>query len=330
MASEHGHGHVDSSILTSERGIQALKVSIAGLMVTALFQAGIAIVGGSAGLLADTLHNFADMFTAIPLWIAFALQRRQANRRYTYGYDRAEDVAGAVIILVILISAGIAAYQSYLKLVSHEVPRLLGWGMVAGLVGFLGNELVAQYRMKVGREIGSAALVADGQHARVDGLTSLAAFFGLLGVWLGVPVADPIAGFVITAGILWIVFDVGRDILGRLMDAIEPETVECIERRATSVAGVVGVHDIRARWVGHKLACEVHIDVDGRITVGDGHDIAESVRHALLHEIERLNDVIVHVDPLRDEHHEPGADAVSMAIPEDIHHDHSHENHDHT
>jgi len=303
MAGEHGHSHVDTSILTSERGIQALKVSIASLLVTALFQAGIAVVGGSAGLLADTLHNFADMFTAIPLWIAFALQRRQANRRYTYGYDRAEDVAGAVIILVILLSAGIAAYQSYLKLVSHEVPRLLGWGMVAGLVGFLGNELVAQYRIKVGREIGSAALVADGQHARVDGFTSLAAFFGLLGVRLGFPIADPIAGFVITAGILWIVLDVGRDILGRLMDAIEPETVERIEQRAASVEGVAGVHDVRARWLGHQLVCDLHIDVDGGITVVEGHDVAEDVRHALLHEFERLSDAIVHVDPLGDEYH---------------------------
>ncbi|MFQ5343432.1 MAG: cation diffusion facilitator family transporter [Anaerolineae bacterium] len=323
MASEHGHGHVDSSILTSERGIQALKVSIAGLMVTALFQAGIAIVGGSAGLMADTLHNFADMFTAIPLWIAFALQRRQANRRYTYGYDRAEDVAGAVIILVILISAGIAAYQSYLKLVSHEVPRLLGWGMIAGLVGFVGNELVAQYRMKVGREIGSAALVADGQHARVDGLTSLAAFFGLLGVWLGVPVADPIAGFVITAGILWIVFDVGRDILDRLMDAIDPDTIERIEGVAASVEGVAGVHDVRARWLGHKLACELHIDVDGGITVVKGHDVAEDVRHALLHEFERLNDAIVHVDPLGDEYHRK---VVHHFVPAADHH---HEDQDH-
>ncbi|MFQ5854352.1 MAG: cation diffusion facilitator family transporter [Anaerolineae bacterium] len=298
MAGEHSHSHVDAGILTSERGIQALKVSIVGLLLTALFQAGIAIVGGSAGLLADTLHNFADIFTAIPLWIAFTLQRREANRRYTYGYNRAEDVAGAVIVLMILFTAGIAAYQSYVKLVSESVPRLLGWGMAAGIVGFVGNEIVAQYRIKVGEEIGSAALVADGQHARVDGLTSLAAFLGLLGVRLGFPAADPMAGFVITAGILWIILDVGRDILGRLMDAIEPETVGRIERCAASIDGVAGVHDIRARWLGHKLTCELHIDVDGHITVIKGHDIAEEVRHALLHEFERLNDVIVHVDPL--------------------------------
>ncbi|RME45201.1 MAG: cation transporter [Chloroflexi bacterium] len=317
MAGDHGHSHVDTSVLTSERGIQALKVSIVGLLLTALFQAGIAIVGGSAGLLADTLHNFADMFTALPLWIAFALQRRAANRRYTYGYNRAEDVAGAIIVLVILASAGIAAYESYVKLVSESVPRLLGWGMVAGLVGFVGNELVAEYRIKVGKEIGSAALVADGQHARVDGLTSLAAFFGLLGVRLGFPVADPIAGFVITIGILFIVFDVGGDIMGRLMDAIEPETIGRIERCAASVEGVAGVHDVRARWIGHKLACELHIAVDGEISVVEGHDIAEEVRHALLHEFERLNDVIVHVDPWREDHPLPASPPAPHA--HDVH-----------
>lgn len=327
MAGEHGHSHVDAGILTSERGIQALKVSIVGLLLTALFQAGIAIIGGSAGLLADTLHNFADMFTAVPLWIAFALQRRQANRRYTYGYNRAEDVAGAFILLMILFTAGIAAYESYVRLVSDNVPRLLGWGMVAGIVGFLGNEIVAQYRIKVGKEIGSAALVADGKHARVDGLTSLAAFFGLLGVRMGFPAADPIAGFVITAAILWIVWDVGRSILDRLMDAVEPETVARIEACAASVDGVAGVHDVRARWLGHKLACELHIDVDGHISVIEGHDVAEEVRHALLHEFERLNDVIVHVDPFGDEYHRQVVHHFAPAADRQ-HHNHEHEHAD--
>lgn len=303
MADSHEHAHIDPGILTSERGIRALKVSILGLLLTVLFQVGIAILGGSAALLADTLHNFADIFTAVPLWIAFALQRREASRRYTYGFGRAEDVAGAFILVMIFASALLAGYESYLKLMRGEVPRLLGWGMAAGLLGFAGNELVAQYRIKVGREIGSAALVADGEHARVDGLTSLAAFFGLLGVRLGHPIADPIAGLVITAAILWIVLDVGRDILQRLMDAVEPETIERIERCVLGNDGVAGVHDVRARWLGHRLACELHIDVDGDLTVTEGHAIAEQVRHALLHEFERLQDVIVHVDPLGEQYH---------------------------
>ena len=272
------------------------------------------------------------MFTAVPLWIAFALQRREANRRYTYGYNRAEDVAGAFILLMITFTAGIAAYESYIKLVRDEVPRLLGWGMVAGIVGFLGNEIVAQYRMKVGEEIGSAALIADGQHARVDGLTSLAAFFGLLGVQLGFPAADPIAGFVITAAILWIVWDVGRDILGRLMDAVEPETVGRIEQCAASIEGVAGVHDVRARWLGHELACELHVDVAGELTVIQGHDIAEDVRHALLHEFERLNDVIVHVDPLGEEYHYKTAHHFvpgTHSPHHDEHDGHEHEDHEH-
>jgi cation diffusion facilitator family transporter len=322
MPHDHTHTHIDPRILTSERGIRALKVSILGLLLTVLFQAGIAILGGSAALLADTLHNLADMFTAVPLWIAFALQRREANRRYTYGYGRAEDVAGAFILVVIFATALLAGYESYLKLVRGEVPTLLGWGMVAGLVGFAGNELVAQYRIKVGREIGSAALIADGQHARVDGLTSLAAFFGLLGVRLGYPIADPVAGLVITAAILWIVVDVGRDIIGRLMDAVEPETIERIERCALRISGVEGVHDVRARWLGHRLICELHIDVDGHLTVIEGHAIAERVRHALLHEFEQLQDIIVHVDPLGDEYHLETAHHFVSATHTHHHHEH--------
>lgn len=300
---DHTHGMVDDAILTTDRGIRALRISLLGLLATAAFQAGIAIAGGSAALLADTIHNLADAFTTVPLWIAFALARREATRRFTYGYGRAEDVAGAVIMLFILASAIISGYESYIKLVRGEPLRLLELGMVAGLVGVAGNELVARYKIKTGEEIGSAALVADGQHSRVDGLTSLAAFLGLLGVFLGrrldVPelaLADPIAGFIITGAIIWILVNVGRDIVDRLMDAIDPEIVEEMERIASKVEGVHHVHDVRARWMGHNITMELHICVAGNRTVDEAHALSEEVRHELLHHIPRLSDAIIHVD----------------------------------
>lgn len=300
-AHSHGHGHsharVSSELLTNEKGVRTLKISMILLGFTALFEAAIYLSSSSAGLLADALHNFADAFTTVPLWIAFVLARRHANRRFTYGYSRAEDLAGVVILLVIVSTSAIAAYESYHKVISGSVPTNLGWGILAGMIGFLGNEIVAQYRIRVGKEIGSAALVADGQHARIDGLTSLAAVAGLIGVWLGFPLADPLAGFVITLAILGIVWEVGRDILGRLLDAIEPETVDQIEQITASVPGVEQFHGVRARWLGHQVYIELHIDVDPQLTVAQGHAIAEEVRHRLLHQIPRLTDIIVHVDP---------------------------------
>jgi cation diffusion facilitator family transporter len=318
----HHHGQADVA-MSSEDGIRALKVSLAGLLATAAFQAVIAVAGGSAGLLADTIHNLADAFTAIPLWIAFVLARRAANRRFTYGYGRAEDLAGLVVLLFVIFSAVTAGYESYRKFLSPERPRLIEWGIVASVVGMLGNEVVARYKIRVGKRIGSAALVAEGHHSRIDSLTSLAAGAGLVGVLLGFPLADPIAGFIITFAILGIVWEVGREILSRLMDAIEPQTVAEIERIAGGVEGVREVADVKARWLGHNITVELCVSVDNNLSVVDGHTIGEQVRHELLGHVERISEVIVHVDPVEafpDEHHPPR----KKAHEHEDEHDHAH------
>jgi cation diffusion facilitator family transporter len=301
----HHHGQMDAALASAE-GIRALKISLAGLLATAIFQGVIAVAGGSAGLLADTIHNFADAFTAVPLWIAFSLARRAANKRFTYGYGRAEDLAGLVVLLFVVFSAITAGYESYRKFISPERPTLIGWSIVASVVGMIGNEMVARYKIRVGKKIGSASLVAEGHHSRIDSLTSLAAGAGLVGVVLGFPLADPIAGFVITFAILGILVEVGRGILSRLMDAMEPETIDRIEKIAASVKGVQEVHDVRARWLGHNITVELHICIDGDKSLIDAHAICEEVRHELLEHVPRLSDVIVHADPVEsfpNEHH---------------------------
>lgn len=297
----HGHSHgspsVDSALETSERGIWALKVSLVTLGGTALLQLVIVLVSGSVALLADTIHNFSDALTAVPLWIAFTLAKRPPNRRYTYGYGRAEDVAGVVIVVMIFLSALVAAYESYQKLIHPEPLRNLTWVMVAAVLGFLGNEAVALFRIRIGREIGSAALVADGQHARVDGLTSLAVLLGAMGVLAGFPLADPIIGLVITVAILFIVKDTAITMWHRLMDAIDPAVVDQIEQVAAAVPGVGGVHDVRVRWLGHRLQAELHVMVDEDLSTWESHNIIEQVRHALFHALPPLVAINVHADP---------------------------------
>jgi cation diffusion facilitator family transporter len=243
----HGAANVDSALESNERGIWALNVSLLGLGLTAVFQAVIAVSSGSVGLLADTIHNFADALTSVPLWIAFVLGKRPANRHYTYGYGRAEDVAGVLIVMIILSSALVAACESLQKLLNPQPLSNLNWVMLAALVGFIGNEVVAVFRIRSGREIGSAALVADGQHARVDGLTSLAVLIGAVGALAGFPLADPLVGLLITLAILGIVKETALVMWHRLMDAIEPHVVEQIERAASGVPGGGEVHDVRVR-----------------------------------------------------------------------------------
>ena len=293
----HTHGVVDPSITSTARGLWALKWSFVGLMITALLQVVVVILSGSVALLADTIHNFADAATAIPLGIAFLLVRRGTTRRFTYGLGRVEDFAGLVIVATIAVSAVLAFYQAAQRLL-HPQPVSLLWAvMLASIVGFVGNEIVAIFRIRVGRQIGSAALVADGYHARVDGWTSLAVLLGAIGVWAGYPLADPIVGLLISAAIFVIVWQSARAVMIRMLDGVDPETLETIGHAARHVPRVEEVTDLRVRWLGHRLHVEVSITVPGGLSVVEGHEIAKEVRHQLLHHLPHLGRVMVHVDP---------------------------------
>ena len=296
----HSHATNTSMLdpaLATRRGTWVLKISLIGLLVTALFQVVIAITSGSVALLADTIHNFTDALTAIPLWLAFNLSRRAQNQRYTYGYGRAEDLAGAVIVVLIFISGMEVFYQSIQKII-HPVPvSNLGWVAVAAVIGFLGNELAATLRLRVGREINSAALVADGRHSQVDGFTSLGVLAGVIGVKLGLPLADPLIGFVLGTIILLTAWSAARDIGYRLMDAADPKVTALIVQTAATIPGVLAVHQTRIRWLGHWQHCELHITVNAQLSTSDSHQIAESVRHELFHLLPSIQEITVHVDP---------------------------------
>ncbi len=293
----HSHGVVDPSIAATDRGLWALRWSFIGLTVTAMIQVVVVMISGSVGLLADTIHNFGDAATAIPLGVAFWLARRGQTRRFTYGLGRVEDVAGVLIIATILASALVAAYESIARLIHPQPVQLLWAVMAASIIGFVGNEGVAIFRIRVGTQIGSAALIADGYHARVDGWTSLAVLMGALGVWAGYPLADPLVGLLITAAILIIVWQSARSILIRVLDGVEPGIVETVRHAAAHVPRVEEVSDVRVRWIGHRLHADVSVSVPGGLSVAEGHDTAREVRHQLLHHLPHLGSTMVHVDP---------------------------------
>ncbi|MBS0251618.1 MAG: cation transporter, partial [Proteobacteria bacterium] len=277
----HSHGVIDASIATTDRGIWAIKWSFILLAITASFQVGVVLISGSVALLADTIHNFADATTAIPLWIAFRLARRKPTDTFTYGLGRVEDLAGITIVAIILFSALVAGYQAIERILHPQAIGALGWVALAGLIGFIGNEAVAVFRIRVGREINSAALIADGYHARTDGLTSLAVVVGAIGVWLGFPLADPIIGLLITAAIFLIVWQSAWSVLTRMLDGVEPGLVAEVRHASEHVKGITKVADVKARWLGHKLHVDTAVLANAAATLADADKISMALKNEL-------------------------------------------------
>lgn len=310
----HSHDAADSlddALESSSQGIRAVKISLVALGVTSLAQVAVVAISGSVALLADTIHNFSDALTALPLWLAFAIGRRAPTRRYTYGYGRAEDLAGLFVVAMIALSAVVAGYESISRLINPRPVDHLGWVALAGLVGFLGNEAVAVFRIRVGRRIGSAALIADGLHARTDGFTSLAVVIGAAGVAAGWEAADPIVGLLITVAILAVLRTAMRDIFRRLMDAVDPAMVDAAEASLKAIPGVVAVRRVRMRWIGHEIHADADLDIDSGTSLAEAHQLAHSAEHELTHAVPKLASAVVHAYPTgHDEPVPPISDSI--------------------
>lgn len=288
---------VDDTLESTAAGIRTVKISLLVLGLTALIQIVIVVMSGSVALAADTIHNFADALTAVPLWIAFALGAKPATRRYTYGFGRVEDLAGSFVVAMITMSAIIAGYEAIARLIHPQQIEHVGWVALTGLVGFIGNEWVALYRIRVGHRIGSAALIADGLHARTDGFTSLAVLCSAGGVALGFPLADPIVGLLITAAILAVLRTAARDVFRRLLDGVDPAMVDAAEQALAARPGVQAVRSVRMRWIGHRLHADAELDVDPALDLAQAHRIAHDAEHELTHTVPKLTTALIHAYP---------------------------------
>mgnify|MGYP001112855665 CR=1 FL=1 len=308
----HTHGTIDPTIATTTRGIWAIKWSFVVLAITSILQLGVVAISGSVALLADTIHNVGDAVTAIPLWIAFMLARRRPSKAFTYGLGRVEDLAGLTIVAIILFSAIFAGYEAVDRLIHPQSIDFIPWVAAAGIIGFIGNEAVAVFRIRVGREINSVALIADGYHARTDGFTSLAVVVGAIGVWLGYPLADPIVGLLITIAIFGIVWQSSKAVFVRMLDGVEPTITDEIKHAAAHVNGVRQILDVKARWLGHRLLADVGVQIDADMTMADADRLADTLRHEMFEHIPALSVANVRLSSRIDEdtvtpapHHAP-------------------------
>lgn len=288
---------IDDALEASHHGIRAVKISLVVLAITATLQVVIVSISGSVALLADTIHNFADALTAIPLWIAFTLSRRIPTKRFTWGMGRVEDLAGLFIVAMIGLSAVLAGVESIKRLLDPQTISNTGWVFAAGLIGFAGNELVAIYRIRTGRRIGSAALVADGIHARTDGLTSLAVVVGVIGIWLGLPWADPVIGIIISLAIFALLITTAKDIGQRLLDGVDPHLTGTAEHAIRAQPTVSDVTELRLRWNGHRLNVQATIVATNAETVDDFQAVQRAVGASIRDVLPGVGDVIITPEP---------------------------------
>jgi cation diffusion facilitator family transporter len=321
-AHDHAHG---THVYSSRDAVKAVIVSAVVLGAAAAFEFAAGLAGGSAGVLADALHNTGDVATTFVLLAAFALARRPATRQFPWGFGRIEDVATLLIILIIVVTAAAAAVESILKFLHPEQYGSIPFGLAAAAAGVVANLAVSEYKVRVGRGIGSPALEADGVHSRIDALVSGGAFVGIGLAGLGIRVADPIAGLLITVMIFYILVGTIRQLFLRMMDAVDPHVIEELTEAASGVDGVLGVHDVRARWVGRELAAVLTVDCDADASLEDAHEVATRVDHAVSHVLPEAR-LDIHMDPGRAEHRHGGHSAAEEDAHEDEHqHQHEHD-----
>lgn len=259
---------------------RAVGVSAVGLTASGLIELLLALLTGSVGLLGDAIHNLSDVSTSAVVFLGFRLSRRPASERYPYGMERAEDLAGIGIAIVIWASAAFAGAESIRKLVEHGHTTDVALGIVGAVIGIVGNQVVARYKLIVGRRIGSATLVADARHSWLDALSSAGALVGLIAVALGQPWGDPVAGLAITAFICHVGYEVTSDVVRRLADGVDPEVIHAAEAAAGTVPGVVHAH-ARARWTGRTLRVEIEGWVDPDLTARESDALGRQVADAL-------------------------------------------------
>jgi cation diffusion facilitator family transporter len=296
MSGAHDHRAYGDSA-----AVRAVVVSALALGTASAVEFAAAASSHSASVLADALHNAGDVLTTFVLLFAFALARRPATRRFPSGFGRIEDVATLLILMVIAITAAVAAYASILKFFNTEAYTNIGFALFGAVVGVVANLAVSEYKIRVGRRLNSTALAADGIHSRVDALVSAGAFAGIGLAGLGWRLADPIAGLVITAAIVVVTAGTVKQLFLRMMDAVDPDLSGELVHAAMEVEGVLGVNDVRARWVGRELIAVMHIGCSPEATVSQAHEIALRVEHSVAHHLPAAR-VDIHMDPGTDAH----------------------------
>ena len=287
----------DLSVLTHDErshrqaANRAVAVSAIGLAVTGGVELVLALFTGSVALLGDALHNLADVSTSAVVFLGFFISKRKPSARYAYGYERAEDIAGLGVALVIFFSALFAGFQSYRKFVSGAGTDHIYVAMAAAVIGIVGNLAVSRYKRMVARRIQSVTMEAEATHSLLDTLSSLGALVGLIGVSFGYKWADPVAGFAVTVFILRVAYEVTSEIAQHLMDGVDPELVEAARHAAEGVPGIQSA-TVRGRWMGRSLIIEVEGSISPHTSIADAQRLAPKVELAIRDSVGQVRKVV--------------------------------------
>src|ERR1700716_2859860 len=312
-----GHSH-SSAHYGNKDAIRAVVVSAVALGIAAVAEISASILSGSASVLADGLHNAGDVLTSFILLFTFALVRRPATRRFSSGYGRFEAEAKLLFLVVLIITAAIATAESFYKLIHPTTYANIPLSLGAALVGVVANLGVSEYKVRVGRGIGSESLAADGIHSRIDALVSAGAFAGIGLAGIGLAIADPIVGILITVAIVFVLAGTVKALFYRMMDAVDPTIVDELTTAAKSVPGVLAVHDVRVRWVGRELVATMHVACNPKSTLEDAPAVAMRGVGGVCHEVPAAR-LEIHMDPGTAKHHHT---AVGTPVDEEDDHEH--------
>jgi len=294
-----GHSHADLATFATSTGagVRALRIGVAGLALTTLVQVVLYSLSGSVALLGDLLHNGIDVIGTGIVWMAFGMTRRRPSDRFSFGYHRFEDIAGLAVVLLIAASAAVVLYEAATSLGGSPAIERPWVVLAAGLVGLVGNEGVALFKIRAGKRIGSAALVADGHHSQADGLSSAGVVVAAIGLLVGLDWLDAVAGLGIGLFIGWTALQSGRDIVLRLVDTADPALCDELVHIAGEIEGVDHVNDLRMRQAGRIVHVVANVCMPSGYSLMVAHEAAECLREAWLRALPPGSAVDIHIDP---------------------------------
>lgn len=288
----------ENEFIRLKKGEKAAKYSAIANLSLAIIKGIVGVFSGSIALLADSVHSFSDIFASLAVYIGLKLSRRKPDEKFPYGYYKFETLASLIISVIIILSGFEIIIESINGILAPKTIGIPLFAISVSILSVIISFFLAKYKDKVGTEIGSRALINDGQHSFVDVFSSLIVFAGILGAYIGYPIFQGVAGLAVALLIIYIGLKFGKEAVLVLLDAnLDPKTVEKIKSIATNFEGVEGVHDIKVRRSGPYVFAELHLETRKRLSIQKADEISKNLEKRIMNEINDLDSLTIKIEP---------------------------------